>query len=110
MALAFSLLPNLTSVVFTGPAFAMVQSLSPVRMRAMASAIVLLLANLIGMGLGPLSIGIASDALEPQYGDDALRYAYVFLMLGMGGWSALHFALAGRTLREDLEPEPADAA
>jgi len=31
--------------------------------------------NIIGLGLGPLAIGMVSDGLTPSYGDDALRYA-----------------------------------
>ena len=31
--------------------------------------------NLVGLGLGPLVIGIASDALAPSLGDESLRYA-----------------------------------
>ena len=31
--------------------------------------------NLVGLGLGPLVIGIASDALAPDLGVESLRYA-----------------------------------
>ncbi|UVJ45725.1 MFS transporter [Pseudomonas sp. LS1212] len=43
------------------PTFAVTQNLAEPRMRASASAILLFVLNLIGMGLGPLFIGLASD-------------------------------------------------
>jgi hypothetical protein len=47
-------------------------------MRAQAAAIFLFLFNLVGMGLGPLLIGILSDAMMPLFGVDSLRYAMAF--------------------------------
>src|SRR5690606_18842034 len=58
-----------------GPLFATIQTLVPERMRATAIALILLFANLIGMGLGPLAAGILSDALRPIFANDSLRYA-----------------------------------
>ena len=37
-------------------------------MRALASAILLFIINLIGLGLGPWFVGMISDALKPAYG------------------------------------------
>ena len=104
-AVALTLLPAALGVVFMGPSFAMVQSLAPERLRAMASAIALLLANLIGMGLGPLLVGVASDALEPRFGADALRYALMITLVA-NLWSAVHYVRAGRTLRSELGNAP----
>lgn len=44
-----------------GPALGAVQNGFPARMRARASAVLLLLMNLVGLGLGPLVVGWASD-------------------------------------------------
>ncbi len=85
-----------------GPVYAAIQSLVPERMRAVSAAIVLLFANLIGMGLGPLATGVLSDELRPLAGDDSLRYALMALSPGylLVGW----FALRGsRTVMHDLE-------
>lgn len=46
-----------------GPLFAVTQTLVPPHMRAVAVALVLLIANLIGAGLGPLFVGMVSDAM-----------------------------------------------
>ena len=40
----------------------------------MASAVLFFIINLIGLGTGPLIVGILSDLMRPEYGDaDALR-------------------------------------
>ncbi|MBL6902341.1 MAG: MFS transporter, partial [Luminiphilus sp.] len=42
--------------------------------RTQASALMLLAINLLGMGLGPLVVGLLSDALV-SYGAESVRYA-----------------------------------
>ena len=43
-----------------------------------ASALMLFIINLIGIGLGPLSVGLISDALSPGIGSgEGLRWAMV---------------------------------
>jgi hypothetical protein len=86
---------------FFGPVFALMQRLVPDGMRATLLAVVLLLANLIGMGIGPQIVGIVSDALMPSFGDDSLRWAMIIMSLACL-WAAYHFWAAGRTVREDL--------
>mgnify|MGYP003847294153 CR=1 FL=1 len=79
------------------PTIAMVQTLSPVQMRAVSSAIMMLCLNLIGMGLGPLLVGLLSDLLTPYHGEDALSVALAFFTL-VGLWGTVHFWLCGRAL------------
>ncbi|MFN3231866.1 MAG: spinster family MFS transporter [Alphaproteobacteria bacterium] len=86
---------------YQGSTFAMVQTLSPLRMRAQASAVLLFVINLIGLGLGPSAIGIASDLLAPYYGEESLRYA-LFGVSMLGVWGAVHYYWAGKSYREDL--------
>ena len=88
--------------VFLGPTFALMQRLVADEMRATALAVVMLLANLIGMGVGPQVVGILSDLLEPVFLRDSLRYA-MLVMSFVSLWAAYHFWKAGRTVREDLE-------
>lgn len=59
-----------------GPAFAMIQTIAEPHMRAKASAISLLVSNLIGAGLGPLVVGILSDTIG---GENSLRTALLWL-------------------------------
>ncbi|RDC59174.1 MFS-type efflux pump [Alteripontixanthobacter maritimus] len=60
---------------YLGPTFAMIQTLAPLKMRAVWAAVTLLVINLIGLGLGPTMIGLLSDWFEPTYGTESLRQA-----------------------------------
>ena len=95
------------SSMYLGPTFAMTQSLVKPRMRAVASAVLLLILNLIGMGLGPQFVGILSDLLEPRFGVESIRYSLLFTIVTGAAWSALHYLWASRYLRRDLEAKDA---
>jgi predicted MFS family arabinose efflux permease len=88
--------------MYLGPTFAMTQTLVPPAMRSTASAILLFVLNLIGLGLGPVFAGFLSDILRPGYGEESIRYSLLILAVAGNIWSALHYYLASRTLREDL--------
>lgn len=51
---------------FYGPAFAVLQSVTPTRLHASATGLSMLLVNVLALGLGGLAIGIASDVLTTQ--------------------------------------------
>ena len=97
-----SVVPALMGGVYLGPSFALNQSLVAVRMRSVASAILLFVLNIIGLGLGPQTVGLLSDFFQPQHGAESLRYALLCLSL-VNVWTALHYFLAGRTLAVDLQ-------
>ncbi len=90
------------AATYQGSTFAMLQTLSPMRMRSQAAAIMLFASNLIGMGLGPSLVGMISDGLTPRFGEDALRYAMPIVTV-FGLWGAWHYFLAGRHFRKDLD-------
>ena len=97
----------LLSAGWSAATYAVVQGLVPLRMRAMASAVLMLVLNLVGMGLGPQLVGLLNDLLASRFGLDAIRYS--LLVVGMAkAWGALHSFLAGRTLLGELDA--ADAA
>ena len=58
-ALLFAGIPVFFGAMYLGPTFSITQALAPLRMRAVASAFLLFLINLIGLGLGPQVVGIA---------------------------------------------------
>ena len=68
---------------FTGPVYAVGQTLANVKMRAFATALILLFMNGIGLALGPLSAGMLSDLLEPSLGNFSLRYALTLNLLSL---------------------------
>jgi predicted MFS family arabinose efflux permease len=80
MSLALLLVPMAACTVYIPPALALVQNLTPPRSRATASALLLLVFNIIGLGMGPLFTGMLSDILKPSFGDDSLRWALLGLL------------------------------
>lgn len=88
--------------MYLGPTFAMTQTLVTPAMRAMASAILLFILNLIGLGLGPVAAGWLSDTLKPTYGEESIRYSLLVLAVFGNLWAAAHYYFASKTINEDL--------
>ena len=102
LALTLAIIPGIVSNVYLGNTIATTHGLVQSNMRAMSSAILFLILNIIGLGMGPWTIGMVSDLLTPTLGDEALRTAMGYILPAVMLWSACHFLLAARTLREDL--------
>ena len=96
-------IPFFLGVVQAGPSYTVIQTVAGPRMRAMGSAINILIINMIGGGLGPLIIGGLSDWLTPELGDDGLRYALLGTSIVFSTWAWGHFMLSARTVRRDIE-------
>jgi len=87
--------------MYVGPMFAMSQGLVKLRMRATASAILLFVVNMVGLGLAPLLVGFMNDTVFAAHGDKAIRYS--LLVMGVtGGLASVFFWQASVRLREDL--------
>ena len=87
---------------YIGPVIAVSHALVPPAMRALTSAILFFILNLIGLGLGPLTVGLLSDAYQAHFGVDSLRYAMLTAVL-LSSPSILLFFLGARRLRADLD-------
>lgn len=71
-----------TSGSYLGPSFAMAQTLAPVNVRAMSTALFFFVLNIIALGGGPTLTGIISQALVPSLGEvGALRQALTYLLV-----------------------------
>jgi MFS family permease len=90
------------AAVFFGPSFAMTQAIATLRMRSVATSLLLLLQTLIGQGIGPWLAGVLSDQLRPSVGAASLRYSLVIVGL-VNIWAAAHYMIGARSLRQDLE-------
>jgi MFS family permease len=90
------------AAMFFGPSFAMTQALATLRMRSVATSLLLFIQTLIGYGLGPSITGLISDQLRPAYQQNSLRYALVIIGV-VNVWAAVHYHLSSRTVRQDLE-------
>lgn len=103
LALAVLVVPAIFSNSYLATTLAHTQSLVGLRMRGVASAVVLLIINIIGLGLGPQVAGILSDSLSTQFGSDSMRYSLLIIAGVVTPWCALHYFLASRHLNADLD-------
>ena len=83
------------------PTPASAPAITPAYRRYALLILLLFILNIIGLGFGPQTIGVVSDLLRPDYGDESLRYALLGVSL-INVWAAFHYFMAGRTLRADL--------
>lgn len=97
-------LPALLNNLWIAPVFALAQGLAPLAMRAMATAVMLFVVNLIGLGFGPVVVGAVADVIGAIVGDPALGLRWslasvaIFYLIAIGLlW------LASRSLEQDLE-------
>ncbi len=89
-------------LIHQGPIFAAVMSVARLRMRAVATSILLFCAALIGQALGPLVVGYLNDLLHPSLGDIAVRYSMlVIVATAIAG--GIMFLLAGRYIEADAK-------
>ena len=86
--------PAILGSFHVGIIFAVLQSEAPVEMRSVVAAINLFVLNIIGMGLGPLMVGIVSDYMEPSVGIDSLRYGLLITTI-LPIWGAVHMWRGG---------------
>jgi hypothetical protein len=83
---------------YLGPTFSLLQGLAPIRQRAVWASITLFVINLVGLGLGPMGVGMISDYLHPTLGEESLRYA-MFAFAAITPWAIFHYWRAGVVLK-----------
>ena len=94
------LAPQALGLVWLGPVVTAVQHLGPANSRTMISALFLLINNLIGIAVGTWFFGAMSDYLKPTFGEDSIKYAFIF---GLGFYvvAALLLFLASFRIKKD---------
>jgi len=90
------------SAFYLAPAIAISHRLVSPNMRAMTSAILFLVLNLIGLGAGPAVVGLLADTLREIRGTESLRLA-ITLALSFMLVKGYFFYMAGRKLPADLD-------
>lgn len=102
LALVFLSVPMFLNSFFLSATVTFVQGEVPPERRVISGALLLLVMNFIGLGLGPTFVGMASDFFRPTHGDHALQAAYYALapmyLIGAG----LFWALARLIRRNEL--------
>lgn len=79
-AIAIIAITHFLGGAYLAPVLAFAHGLVGPTLRASASALVLLALNLIGLGIGPFLVGVASDAFAPAYGADSIRIAQFIVL------------------------------
>jgi MFS family permease len=93
---------NFLTAAYLGAVLAVAHNLVGLRMRALTSAIVFFIINLVGMGLGPTSVGMLSDYLSGSGAAAPLGTAMLTVGVTAAIWACLHYVLATRTVRDDI--------
>ena len=110
-ALLWLIVPACVGVMQGPVLFATIQGVAEVRTRAVASALMILIINLIAGVIGPQSVGVASDFLADSLGADSLGVALLIVSIVCSLGSAALFYLASRSVERDLlHPESAGKA
>jgi len=107
LALTLNFIPAVFFAAYLAPNIAITHSLVGLQMRALSSAILFFVLNLVGLGLGPLLIGWTSDLLEPSLGIESIRYAMLYVIPAVSVWSTVHYLFAAKYVRDDLARAPA---
>ena len=96
------IIPTVISNFYLAPVLSQTQSLVSLRMRAVASSLVLLIINVIGLAMGSPLTGFISDLLEPALGAESMRYSLLIVssvMLPLAAWC---YFRAGKYIEQDL--------
>jgi len=97
------ILPAATANVYLAPVLSQTQSLVSLRMRSVASSLVLLVINIIGLAMGPPVTGMISDALEPVFGTESIRYSLLLVSAVVLPIAAWCYFQAGKSIDSDLQ-------
>jgi len=95
---------SILNSLYLGPSIAICQTMVAPHMRAVASAVMFFVLNMIGLGLGPLVVGVLSDTYASFLGEENLRYAMLTALV-FGAFGVLCFWRAGKLLLNDLSEE-----
>ena len=105
-ALMCMTIPSILANAYLGPTIASVHSMVGLKMRAVSSALLFFILNIIGLGMGPTTVGLVSDLLADQHGVDSLRYAMMYIIPTAMFMSGVFYLVAARYIRDDLANAP----
>lgn len=100
LALCFLAIPTALNYFYLSPAVALVQEEVKPNERVLSGALLLLVMNFIGLGLGPTYLGAVSDFFRESHPDNSLQLAFYTLIPFYFLAIALFLALARAIRRE----------
>lgn len=89
------------AVWWVAPSYNLVTQLVPPGRRGSAMALQTIISTLLGVGVGPLLVGLFSDLLLPAYGQESLRYALMLVSLPVLGSVLLLVRTASHAARTE---------
>ncbi|WP_439101453.1 spinster family MFS transporter [Congregibacter sp.] len=92
---------SIANSLYLGSSIAVSHAMVPPRMRALTSAVLFFILNMIGLGLGPFLTGLNSDLLASVSGEDNLRHAMLITNC-VGVLAMLMFFKASQHVIHDL--------
>jgi MFS family permease len=104
LAIWLMAIPPILNGLWYGPAYAAIQGLVRPETRATATAILLFIVNLVGLGMGPLVVGAVSDLLAGPFGlgpAQGVRWSLTFFTL-FGVVASVLFWKARSSIREEM--------
>lgn len=103
VALACQIPLNVALGFYLGPSFALAQTLAPVSIRALSTAIFFFVLNLIALGAGPTVAGVLSSLLTPNFGEElALRHALSIVSISSLVGAYMYYR-TGKLVKTDWE-------
>lgn len=100
LAMLFLAGPTFFNYFYLSPAVALVQEEVHPHERVLSGALLLLVMNLIGLGLGPTYLGAVSDLLRESHPNNSLQLAF-YSLAPFYGLAALLFLVLGRKMRRE---------
>src|SRR4029077_14217265 len=104
LALMFLAVPLFLNYFYRRPSVARVQETVRPQERVLAGALLLLVMNLVGLGLGPTLLGAVSDLLKPSHPEHSLQLAF-YALVPFYVLAVLCFLWLARAFRHDARVE-----
>ncbi|GAA3933727.1 spinster family MFS transporter [Luteimonas lutimaris] len=104
LAMVFLFLPTGLNYFYLSPAVTLVQEEVRPNQRVLSGALLLLVMNLIGLGLGPTYLGAASDFFMATHPDNSLQMAF-YTLIPFYVLAVAMFLMLARTIRRQAEQE-----
>ena len=101
--LVLLIIPSVISNFYLAPVLGQTQSLVSLRMRAVASSLILLILNFIALVMGQPITGFISDLLADTQGIESMRYSLLIVSAVALPIAAWCYWRAGSTIERDLE-------
>lgn len=100
LALVFLAVPTFFNYFYLSPAVTLVQEEMQPHERVLGGALLLLVMNLVGLGLGPTFLGAVSDYFRPDHAHNSLQLAF-FALVPFYVLAVLGFLWLARALKRE---------